>query len=609
MKIHKILLPVICLATVITSCKKVLNNVDEGNAVANQIFNDSTLAVLNLNYIYNSNLPDWGGVTGGAIGNPNSLSEESYSDTKFFRGTLTNNDVGDIGTAVNVTNNYGKIRFINTFIRDLDAGTLPAATKNRLRAQALFLRAFRYFDLVRLYGGVPLVLTPLQAVGQEAKDAALLPRNKTSECIKQISADLDSCIKYLPKKWAASSDWGRITAGAAAAFKGRVLLTWASPQFVTAGPSDPANPASLPERWEAAYAANTQAIALLQAGGFGLNTSYENMWFTEVNNPEAVLVTGYNNLTTDTKKSNGYDNSTRPSYLGTGGGSNQPTWEMVKAYPMKDGKLPADSKYTYSDQSYYQNRDPRFDKTIAYNGSTWYIINNQNYRLWTYYYNPNLSKPTTFSTVEPKASSTGFYCRKAIDPTSLQSNVQYAGTDWMEIRYAEVLLNQAECAAATNKISEAYDILVQIRKRAGVEAGADNLYGLKTGMGQVEMINAIMFERQIEFAFEGKRFWDLRRRKLFANTLNGKTRTGVQWNVNSATAPTSLSVSPFAGRDGLTADEAYQYFTLNTKKLDNGYTISWKDEYYFFGIPTSAITNNPKIEQNNTWGGTFDPLQ
>ena len=609
MKIHKILIPALCLATVFASCKKTLNNVDQGNAVANQIFNDSTLAVLNLNYIYNSNMPDWGGVTGGAIGNPNSLSEESYADTKFFRGTVTNNDIGDIGTKVDVNSNYGKIRYINTFIRDVNAGTLPAGTKNRLIAQALFLRAFRYFDLVRLYGGVPLVLTPLQAVGQEAKDAALLPRNKTSDCIKQISADLDSCIKYLPKKWAASSDWGRITAGAAAAFKGRVLLTWASPQFVTAGASDPNNPATKPERWEAAYAANTQALSLLQAGGFGLNPSYDNMWFSEVNNPEAVLVTGYNNLNTETKKNNGYDNSTRPSYLGTGGGSNQPTWEMVKAYPMKDGKLPADSKYSYSDQTYYQNRDPRFDKTIAYNGCTWNIIGNQNYRLWTYYNIPDPKKPNSYTTVEPKASTTGFYCRKAIDPSSLQSNVQYAGTDWMEIRYSEVLLNLAECAAATNRIQEAYDNVIKIRQRAGIEAGADNLYGLKANMSQVEMINAIMFEREIEFAFEGKRFWDLRRRKLFASTLNGKVRTGIQWNIIAATAPESLSTSPFANRDGLTADQAYQYFTLNSKPLDSGYTISWKDEYYFFGIPTSSIANNPKIEQNVGWGGTFDPLQ
>lgn len=610
MKIYKILVAALCLSLGLSSCKKVLDNVDQGNAVADQIFNDSTLAVLNLNYIYNSNLPDWAGNTGGAISNPGGISEETYNDNKFFRGTLTNSDVADIATGVNVSNNYGKIRYINTFIRDVNNGTMPLGTKNRMIAQALFLRAFRYFDLVRLYGGVPLVLTPLEAVGDEAKEAALIPRNKTSECIAQIVADLDSGIKYLPKKWPGSSDWGRVTAGAAAAFKGRVLLTWASPQFLTEGVSDPNSPASNPERWEAAYKANTQAVALLSGYGFGLNSSYDNMWFTEVNNPEAVLVTGYNNLTTDTRKNNGYDVATRPSYLGTSGGSNQPTWDMVKMYPMKDGKKPGDptSAYTFSNDTYYKNRDPRFDKTIAYNGCTWYIIGNQNYRLWTYFYNADLTKPTVFTTTEAKASGTGFYCRKAIEPTVLQSNVQYSGTDWMEIRYAEVLLNLAESAAATGRSSEAYDNLKLIRKRAGIEVGIGGLYGLDAGMTNVQLINAIMYERQIEFAFEGKRFWDLRRRKLFETVLNGKVRTGIQLNIKAG-APTSLSVSPFTGRDALTADQATPYFTLNTKNMDTGYTISWKNEYYFFGIPIASMANNPKLLQNKGWGGTFDPLQ
>ncbi|MBE5318770.1 RagB/SusD family nutrient uptake outer membrane protein [Pedobacter sp. MR2016-19] len=602
MKIHKLLIFALLVASGASSCKKVLDNVDENYAVAGQIFNDSTLAVLNLNVLYDSNLPSWAGVnSGSAIANPSGLSDEAYNDNKFFRGTISNNDVGDIGTAVNVSNNYGKIRLINTFIRDVNAGTLPAGTKNRLIAQALFFRSFRYFDLVRLYGGVPLVLTPLQAVGDEAKDAALLPRNKTSECIAQITRDLDTCIKYLPKKWAGTADWGRITAGAAAAFKGKVLLTYASPQFVTNEASDPNNPATIVERWEKAYTANQEAVSLLTAYGWKLAASYDNMWFTEVNNPEAVLVTGYNNFNTATSKNNGYDNSARPSYLGTGGGSYQPTWELVKSYPMLDGKAPGTStRYVYSDQNFYKNRDPRFDKTIAYNGANWPIVGNQNYRLWTYFVSNRTVEPGT-------ASSTGFYCRKAIDPTVLQNNVIYSGTDWMELRYAEVVLNLAESAAATNRLQEAYDNLILIRARAGIEKGTDNLYGLKAGMSQTELINAIMYERQIEFAFEGKRFWDLRRRKLFSTVLNGKIRTGKQFNLITSGAPASLSTSPYVGRDALSTDQVYTYMTILPKTLDNGYTINWKDEYYFFGIPTSSIANNPKIEQTRGWGGSFDP--
>jgi hypothetical protein len=602
MKVYKIILLGLILPLLISSCKKVLDNQDQNYAIDDQIFNDSTLAVLNVNIIYDANLPAWAGVSASsAIGNPTGLSDEGYNDNKFFRGTLNNNDVGDIGTAVNINSNYGRIRLINTFIRDVNNGTMPLGTKNRLIAQALFFRAFRYFDLVRLYGGVPLVLTPLEAVGGEAKDAALLPRNKTSECIAQISKDLDTCIKYLPKKWAANSDWGRITAGAAAAFKARVLLTWASPQFVSDAPGNSANPASITDRWQAAYDASTVAVNLLTSNGWKLNASYDNMWFTEVNNSEAVLVTGFNNATTTTSKNNGYDNSARPAYLGTGGGSYQPTWEIVKAYPMLDGTAPGSSpKYTYSDQNFYKNRDPRFNKTIAYNGTTWNIVGNQNYRLWTYFIANKSVEPGT-------ASATGFYCRKAVDPSLAQSNAIYSGTDWMEIRYAEVLLNLAESAAALDRLSEAYDNLKLIRARAGIEIG-DGLYGLKANMTKVEMINAIMLERQIEFAFEGKRFWDLRRRKLFAEVLNGKIRTGKQFNLITATAPASLSTSPYASRDVLTVDQAAPFFTIVPKSLDNGYTIGWKEEYYFFGIPTASIANNPKIEQNKGWGGSFDPL-
>ncbi|MCX2452513.1 RagB/SusD family nutrient uptake outer membrane protein [Pedobacter sp. PLR] len=570
------------------------------------IFNDSTLAVLNVNYIYSQNLPNWGGESGGSVsGSAGQLSDEVSGESKFFEGTLTNNDVTDIGTALDPNNNYGKIRSINDFLRDIETGTIPAATKNRFKAQVLFFRAYRYFDLVRLYGGVPLVLTSLPAIGEDAKNEGKLPRNSTTECMKQIIADLDTAIKYLPGRWNdPASNWGRITSGGAAAFKGRVLLTYASPQF---------NPGDLQTRWKDAYDANLQAYTLLVASGFGLNSSYENMWFpgSETANPEAVLVTGYNNSTGDqTRKNNSYDRATRPSYLGTGGGSNQPTWQMVKAYPMKDGKKPGTSaKYVYADQQFYKNRDPRFNATIAFNGATWRINGNANYKLWTYF--------AANKTVEQKASGTGFYCRKAIDPVVSAGNDLYVGTDWLEIRFAEVLLNLAESAVGINKLNaadESYKGLIDVRKRAGIEAGADNLYGLTAGMSRAQLFTALLYERQIEFAFEGKRFWDLRRWKLIESTLNGKRRTKMQINLKTgANIPTAADFANPASpkfRDVTDIDVAYStYFELVESNLDTKYAINWKPEYYFFGIPAGSIANNPNLTQTNLWGGSFDPLK
>ena len=594
-----------CTVIGLSSCKKVLDKGDLGSIPTDLVYNDSTLVALNVGYIYDQNLPTWGGLTTstGVPAAGGTLTDESYGESKFLEGTLTESDVAaEFGTALNAGNNYGKIRTINMMMADVDAGGLPTGTKNRLKAHVYFFRAWRYFELVRLYGGVPLVLTPLDGVGQEAKDAAQLPRNSTSESIRQIVSDLDTAIKYLPGKWSNSADWGKITRGAAAAFKGRVLLTYASPQF---------NPDDLQERWQAAYNANIQARDLLVAGGFGLNASYGDMWFTEVNNPEAVMVTGFNTATGDqSKKNNGWDNSTRPSYTGTGGGSNQPSWDLVKAYPMKDGKKPGTSTtYVYSDQTFYKNRDPRFDQTIAYNGALWPLNNNTSYRLWTYF--------AGGKTTEARASNTGFYTRKAINPSVQAGDVQYSGTDWMEIRYAEVLLNLAESAIGINKTAitdEGYAGMVAVRKRAGIEAGANGLYGLTAGLSRADLFKAVLYERQIEFAFEGKRFWDLRRWKLFESTLNGIKRKGVIINLKTgAGIPTAAQFADpnnASYRDKVNLDQAYtSYFTIEFKDLDTRYSLNWKPAYYFFGIPNQTIANNPKITQNNTWGGPFDPLK
>jgi hypothetical protein len=455
------------------------------------------------------------------------------------------------------------------------------------------------------------VLAPLEGVGEAARDSALLPRNKTSECFAQMVSDLDYAIANLPGKWG-STDWGKITKGAAAAFKGRVLLYYASPMF---------NPSDLTARWQAAYDANLQAKTILDANGYGLNTNYKTMWFTEVNNPEAVMVTSYNTSSGDQqKKNNGWDKSCRPQYL-NGSGSNTPTWELVRSYPMKDGKMPGDAtgSFVYYDTLFYKNRDPRFDATIAYNGCTWPLDGNANLRLWTYY-------ETSTKSTEANASNTGFYCRKAVsEGTFTFGDPQYSGTDWMEIRYAEVLLNLAESAVGIGKLAtsdEGYAGIIAVRKRAGITAGASNLYGLSAGMTRAQLFDAVLFERKIEFAFEGKRFWDLYRWKRmsdlqgwYRNRLRIVLRTGA--GIPTAAQlkdPTSSSYRDVQNLDNMMAN----FFTTirnnnhdasnSTTKLDTN-PINFLPSYYFFPIPMQAITNNPNLAQNNNWGGSFDPVQ
>ncbi|HVS94517.1 MAG TPA: RagB/SusD family nutrient uptake outer membrane protein [Mucilaginibacter sp.] len=607
-KLYSIFLAAGVTGLLFSSCKKVLDKQDLQHSTAAQVYNDSTTAVLSLNYLYAANQPGWyGNGSYSFIGStgPGNLTEENQSDNAVVKGTVTQESVGDIGTTNSNNSNYGRIRNLNQFIVDVNAGTMDKGIKKRFVAQALFWRAFRYFELVKIYGGVPLVLKPLPAVGEAAKQEALLPRSSTSATFGQIVADLDTAINYLPVRWSAS-DYGRITKGAAQAYLGRVLLTWASPQF---------NPGNDQSRWQAAYDASTQAIATLSANGWGLYPKWDyTMWTTEgPTNPEAVMVTEYNTFSDETGMSNeSYTNSTLPKYIGTSGGSNQPTWDIVQAFPMADGKMPGTStEYPYDPQTFYKNRDPRFYQTIAYNGCAWPVPGNPNFRLWTYYYYSKANGSATKST-EQSASNTGFYCRKAVDPSISVDNLQYGGTDWQEIRYAEVLLNQAEAATELGHLGqgeEAYTNLIAIRKRAGIEAGTDGLYGLQANMDHDQMISAIMYEREIEFAFEGKRYWDLRRRKLLESTFNGKQRTGLTILLNNNGSATDYIAQTRDAMATTSLDSLYHnYFTLSSKPLDK-YQLNIQPADYFFGIPTNTLNNDPNIQQNNTWGGSFDPLK
>jgi len=610
-KVHLIITTAAIGTLLLGSCTKVLDKQDLGNFTIPEVFNDSSVAKLSLDYIYSQNQPGWFGNSGGTLGGIYStLTDEQSSDNPYVKGTVTSETVTDIGDKA-VSGNYFKIRTINMFITNMNSGTLAPDVKQRFIGQALFWRAYRYFELVKLYGGVPLVTTPLDGVGSDAKAAANLPRNTTTETFAQIIKDLDSSAAYCPVKWSKNEDYGRITAGAAQALLGRVLVTFASPQF---------NPSNDPSRWQAAYDANTKAVAILSANGFGLYSKWDyTMWTTEGSaggstprNPEAVWVTEYNTSNTDIEQNNEtYDNASRPKYLATTGGSNTPSWDLAAAFPMKDGKDTLSSGYVYNMQTFYKDRDPRFYQTIAYNGCNWGLSGNSNYRLWTYYYYNNKNSPTKTASTESSAGSSGFYLRKGVDPSLTVANIAYAGTDWIEMRYAEVLLNQAEAAAEIGRLGvadEAYANLIAIRKRAGIEAGG-GLYGLASGMDHDQMIKAIMFERQIELAFEGKRYWDLRRRKLLESTLNGKMRNGVVVTLNNNSSftdyiATTRDASAAASLDNLYATS----FTVTLKALDT-YALAVQSADYFFGIPTSSLQNNVNLVQNNTWGGSFDPLK
>ncbi|MCE7059379.1 RagB/SusD family nutrient uptake outer membrane protein [Dyadobacter sp. CY343] len=508
--------------------------------------------------------------------------ENAAGLSDYLKGTLTADTYNDFP--------YENIRKINIFLAQVDNATFDENIKKSLKGEALFWRAFAYFRMVKAYGGVELILKPESPAN---KDAIFVARSKTSECIAQILKDLDESIPLVEPL----STIGRIDKGAAMSFKGRVLLYWASPQF---------NRANDVARWTAAYQASKDALTFLDANGKGLYANYKDLWTDEMNK-EVIMVKRFQYP----GFANGYSQAgMRPLLYSRGAvGDNIPSLELVNAYPMKDG-----SKYNPATMDYktlFKDRDKRFYASIAYNGAEPYLaemFGKEN--MWTYYYDADGNAATGINGKEARAdnsenlySHSSFYPAKMLDRNITRTTVEDGQVDWIEIRYAEVLMNMAEAANEIGKADEALAAMHKIRNRAGIEPGAKANYGINA-ITLPEIRKAIMDERLVEFAFEGQRFWDLRRWRVYTSTFNSfkdKYFHGlrVEWNGTAADRPKGLvDINTIANKFTITEVRDYRPIVM----LD-------EEKYSFFGIPKSTLDRSSKIEQNKSWGGTFDPLQ
>ena len=164
-------------------------------------------------------------------------------------------------------------------------------------------------------------------------------------------------------------------------------------------------------------------------------------------------------------------------------------------------------------------------------------------------------------------------------------------------------MNYAECAAELGRHDEAYAVLKEIRRRAGILAGTDGFYGLKADLSQGELIRAIVLERQIEFAFEGKRFWDLRRRRMLQE-LNGMRRQGRL----AALKMTEEEFAPYKNMETDFENEYADFFTdeIDIAGEDRVNVLNYPENYYFFPVHSEDLVTNSKL--NRPWAGTTDLL-
>lgn len=481
------------------------------------VWTDKTMINGFLNDIYGRMNPGWpinANNTDEGMNGPTSLND-------FARGNYTVELQGQ-------KLDYGNIDRINFFLGKLDneVTVLTEEEKNTLKGQALFWRAWDYFGKVNTVGGVPLILDV-----QDITDipSLFVSRNSTSECMAQIIKDLDEAISYLPDAYE-DKEYGRIDKGTAMAFKGRVQLFYASPMF---------NPNNDATRWEAAYNTNKAALEYLTAHGKGLyKGNFADIWYDE-QNCEVIMVNQfyYPDHALDQK-------NIRPEPLTRDAANdNQAILPLLMAYPKADGtplELDVDrlSDPVYNQQfmtDFYTNRDPRFHATIFCPGTIYPCTNAQlegGQRYWNAWYEQEVDGKTQMnSLIDYQIGTTvgggmsGYFQKKGLDESLNNASVYQAETDWIEIRFAEVLMNYGECANEIGKTTEALDVLYQIRERAGIVNTMGN-YGI-TATTQADIREAYVNERFIEFAYEGKRWNDLRRWKRFdiLNNLRGTERS------------------------------------------------------------------------------------
>jgi starch-binding outer membrane protein, SusD/RagB family len=476
-------------------------------------------------------------------------------------------------------NNYSKIRDANIFLQNIGDVEMSENDRNVMTGEAMFLRAYFYHNLARLWGGVPVLTTP-----HTLDDDFFVTRNSFEETIDQIVSDLDQAASLLPE---VQSQDGRATRGAALALKSRVLLYAASDLYhVNPGgmPETGYNGANQQALWRAAKDAAQDVIdmnfySLYQANpapGDSAAENYANIWLVD-GHAETILQRhftpsySYQWFQADIGLFNG------PNGWHNWGGDT-PLQQHVDAYEMADG-----TPFTWDnpDQANdpYVNRDPRFYASIFYNGSQWRqrpdnmlaldpdgIVQTADYEVdGQSELRPGLD--TRSGPIEDwNGTHTGYYMRKFLDP-AVNHQFEMQDRPWIYMRYAEILLNYAEASVELGEYADARDALNQIRRRAGMP----DVPGSETGE---ELLERVRNERRVELAFEEHRYFDVRRWMIAPDVYEDGRRIRIIGRLNG--------------------DGSYTY-EYSVETTDNR---GWNDRAYFLPIWRDEINSNNNLVQN-----------
>jgi len=536
----------------------------------------------------------------------------------FTQGTESPSNLAWMSPTYEWSAMYGAIRAANLAITNLPEATFTTVDKDMLLGEAYFLRAYYYHQLVRFYGGVPIV-DKLYGLNEDYTIA----RNTWAECVDFIIADLDRAATLLDGK---ATSAGRASKIAAQALKARVLLYAASDlhdipaasakssliasyankdligytsgdrvaRWTAAknaakvvvdamtgykmGLAAPATPAEGKANYRALSMGGGSAASDKTAGAEILFQRTETPLYTVENNwPLGGIHFGINN------GPNGYHN-----WAG-----NTPIQQLVDDYEMMDG-----TKFDWTNPTYandpYANRDPRLYASILYDGATWKprpsdvaAIDPVNQIQTGYYDNGAGGKLNGVDTRESvienwNGSRTHYYVSKFIDndPAVIDNQSGFQVVPWPFIRYTEMVLNYAEACIELGEDAEAKTWLNKIRFRAGMPAITESGAALK---------DRYRNERRIELSYEEHRYHDARRWMIAPTTLGRGIKSIL---VNATLLPGKTALVPYV------YDKTVYKYTYTVQDETSNETRKWVDKMYYRPISRDEMNKNSLLINN-----------
>jgi hypothetical protein len=521
-------------------------------------------------------------------------------------------DIGWVNGTLSWANMYLRIRACNIAISNLSKSPagFSAALLERLNGEAKFMRAYFYQQLVRYYGGVPIIDKPFGLTDT----SFLSTRNTYEECVNFIVKDLDDAANLLNNKNMAA---GRASRAAALALKSRILLYAASDLYDvnTAKTKSTVHGAfTKPDilgytsadragRWTKAKDA---AKAVLDLPGFGNKltltspatkdeaiANYSNNSLARNGGEKELIFARYFiNAKAENGGRIGLFNGPNGYHNWAG---NAPIQNFVDDYQMMDG-----SKFDWTNPvhaaSPYDNRDPRFYATILYDGANWkprtadVASKDPANQIQAGQYEvvvggnkvPYFGLDTRKSSVEDwNGSYTGYYFKKFTDPNpAIIDQNTWQQIPWPFLRYTEAVLNYVEACIELGQEAEAKAWLNKVRYRSGmpeITASGDALR------------QAYRNERRIELAFEEHRYHDARRWMIASSTLGQKVRIV---NVIGTLKP-GKTVTLYK------YDKENYNYTYNVVNMDPGKeNRAWADKQYFLPIHRDEMNRNKNLIQN-----------